>query len=572
MSYKSLLFCADEKTARLVTQVLSELDFTVELAVETYATAKKLAEEHFDALVVDCQNEQDASVLFKSARNSTENHSSLSVAVVEGQAGVAKAFRIGANLVLTKPINVEQSKSTLRVARGLLKKNQPKPATGASPETPQPASTFIAPTPKPAPASAFSAAASALSPAFTPVSQTATPASANTPFAGLELDKEQTPAVEAADVAVLESLPQLPKANNPEPAPTTYKADKPFVVSSSAAAAAPAIEKKLPELHPAGSSPLVTNEPIVRAADAPAPFEMHAPVPTFSTLDSRAKDSGGGVTGFLKLMLALALLGVAFYLGWQKLPGLVHRNPAAPKASSSQPAQIEPPVPQSNAAMQVASPAAQPAVAATEQAASNTTAPSDDTGTPASPEQIPAVAAGSSPQPAPSSEDIHVEEMPFSRDTKVTVTPKAQPLIVKNGAARRSTHQNATPTAPSIDIAAADSNSPIADLVTSNAPLPQPALGMIRISQGVSQGLLMKKVAPVYPRMALQIHREGTVELLATIGKDGRIGNVKVVSGDAMLARAAVDAVRQWRYRPYLLNGQPVEIETQVSISFKLPR
>src|SRR5215467_15740625 len=122
MSYKSLLFCPDEKAAQVVTQVLSELEFTVEIAFEMFATVKKLTDEHFDALVVDCHNEQDASLLFKAARNSAHNHSSLSVAVVEGQTGVAKAFRIGANLVLTKPINIEQSKSTLRVAKGLLKK------------------------------------------------------------------------------------------------------------------------------------------------------------------------------------------------------------------------------------------------------------------------------------------------------------------------------------------------------------------------------------------------------------------------------------------------------------------
>src|SRR5438067_11224647 len=129
MSYKALLFCPDEKTVRVLTQVLSELDFTVELAGEPFATVKKLTDEHFDALVVDCQNEQDASLLFKGARNSSLNHGSLYVAVVEGQAGVAKAFRIGANLVLTKPINIEQSKGTLRVARGLLRKSEPgKPA------------------------------------------------------------------------------------------------------------------------------------------------------------------------------------------------------------------------------------------------------------------------------------------------------------------------------------------------------------------------------------------------------------------------------------------------------------
>ena len=79
--------------------------------------------QRFDAIVVDSENEQNASLLFKSARNSSFNQGSLAIALVEGQIGVAKAYRMGANLVLTKPINVEQAKGTLRVARGLLRKN-----------------------------------------------------------------------------------------------------------------------------------------------------------------------------------------------------------------------------------------------------------------------------------------------------------------------------------------------------------------------------------------------------------------------------------------------------------------
>src|SRR5437016_7439702 len=124
MGYQALLFCPEEKTARTVTQVLSELEFSVDSCNEPFAAVKKLMAQHFDAIVVDCDNEQNATLLFKSARNSSLNQSALSVAVVEGQTGVAKAFRIGANLVLTKPINVEQSKGTIRVARGLLRKGE----------------------------------------------------------------------------------------------------------------------------------------------------------------------------------------------------------------------------------------------------------------------------------------------------------------------------------------------------------------------------------------------------------------------------------------------------------------
>src|SRR5712691_454854 len=139
MGYQALLFCPDEKIARVVTHVLSDLEFSIETATEPFAAVKKLMAQHFDAIVVDCENEQNATLVFKSARNSSSNQASLAVAVVEGQAGVAKAFRIGANLVLTKPINVEQAKGTLRVARGLLRKGEAgKPVTpvGTTPVPP----------------------------------------------------------------------------------------------------------------------------------------------------------------------------------------------------------------------------------------------------------------------------------------------------------------------------------------------------------------------------------------------------------------------------------------------------
>src|SRR6266404_9585232 len=123
MGYQALLFCLDEKLARVVTQVFSELDFKVDPVNEPFAAVKKLMAQRYDAIVVDCENEPNATLLFKSARNSSSNQSSLALALVEGQSGVAKAYRIGANLVLTKPINVEQAKVTLRVARGLLRKN-----------------------------------------------------------------------------------------------------------------------------------------------------------------------------------------------------------------------------------------------------------------------------------------------------------------------------------------------------------------------------------------------------------------------------------------------------------------
>jgi protein TonB len=92
----------------------------------------------------------------------------------------------------------------------------------------------------------------------------------------------------------------------------------------------------------------------------------------------------------------------------------------------------------------------------------------------------------------------------------------------------------------------------------------------IAISQGVAQGNLISKTQPIYPPIAKAARVSGTVVLHATISKTGTIENLQVVSGNAMLQQAALEAVRNWRYKPYLLNGEPVEVDTTVNVVFNL--
>jgi len=92
----------------------------------------------------------------------------------------------------------------------------------------------------------------------------------------------------------------------------------------------------------------------------------------------------------------------------------------------------------------------------------------------------------------------------------------------------------------------------------------------VKIPQGIAVGLLIHKVAPVYPESARMNRVQGTVVLQAQIDKDGRIAELKAISGPKELFPAAVGAVQQWRYRPYLLNGQPVAVATQVVVNFML--
>jgi protein TonB len=92
----------------------------------------------------------------------------------------------------------------------------------------------------------------------------------------------------------------------------------------------------------------------------------------------------------------------------------------------------------------------------------------------------------------------------------------------------------------------------------------------VRISQGVTSGLLIHKVEPVYPVLAKSARIQGDVVLKAVIDKEGNIQDLQLVSGHPMLVPAAIVAVKEWHYRPYLLNGQPVEVETTVTVIFTL--
>jgi len=108
--------------------------------------------------------------------------------------------------------------------------------------------------------------------------------------------------------------------------------------------------------------------------------------------------------------------------------------------------------------------------------------------------------------------------------------------------------------------------------IISSTPMAVPKVSVqrVRVSQGVSQGLLIKKVQPSYPPLARQARIQGTVTLQAEISKDGTIENLRLMSGHPMLAPAAIEAVKQWQYTPTLLNGVPVPVIMTVTVNFTL--
>jgi protein TonB len=104
---------------------------------------------------------------------------------------------------------------------------------------------------------------------------------------------------------------------------------------------------------------------------------------------------------------------------------------------------------------------------------------------------------------------------------------------------------------------------------TATVVKPEPAR-KLSVSSGVMAGNLVVKTMPQYPAIPKAAGIHGTVVLQATISRTGSIENLRVISGPPMLQQAAIDAVRTWRYKPYLLNGEPVEVETTINVFFNL--
>ena len=571
MGYQALLFCTDEKLARVVSQVFSELDFAVDPVTEPFAAVKKLMAQHYDAIVVDCDNEQNSALLFKSARNSSSNQGSLAIALVEGQAGVAKAYRIGANLVLTKPINVEQAKGTLRVARGLLRKNsEATPATHA------------------AAATAGTAPAASVAPAIQPTNRIveafAVPATR-----GQSPEFDAPLSVTASTVEIAEMAVPAP-ASAPTPAKDWSSLSAPPKIAPVSLAAARAAREQLtiteapkptavPGLNPGSRSQ--------GAASAPAPAKEAIAPTKQSEKDTRAEfakteatarlqssfsssagsvpegpsfilsDDAGGSGGSKKILIAavaVLVLAGAGYFGWTKF-GQERSATTSQIATTTAQRAAEPVRDSSPTAASVPA----PAVSTTgRQGMATTSAPRTSAATSsAKPDQPPTAA---------------------SSTTRIAIRPETEaresasaPLQVKSStkAVGAPAEESAVQLPSPLAVASPGDTGLSGVLSAASSDVPKPTLARIKISQGVSQGLVIKRVQPKYPLSAKATHLEGAVQLEATVNKEGTVVSPKVLSGNPMLAGAALEAVRQWRYKPYYLDGEPVEIQTQITVTFK---
>jgi TonB family protein len=396
---------------------------------------------------------------------------------------------------------------------------------------------------------------------------------------------EEIPAPSRAKPAGPISAPRITVASATEPK-TVEATSKPAPVAgfgaSAASAPAPAREPKPAVVTEAGASTTIAvPASSVKDVEADPSTDNTSRTATFTfggNVDDNKSVSGGGSKKALMAVAAVVLIA-AGYAAWSKfgdgseaatIPEHVATQqaitpkavPISPSSSSSSPN------PSGNSATQTPGADSTPAVKANGTAKTNPDKTNPDTRAVASSENVPT-------RPGKDNGEVNSSKLSPSaaaNDKAPATKEQAKPIVMKSGAAKAGAKTTiADAAAPSLGVIAPAANGELPNLMGNQSKAPTPVLQTMSISQGVSQGLLVKKVQPPYPANAMTMHIEGAVQLLATISRTGDITAVKILSGEPQLARAAAGAVKQWKYKPYLLNGSPVEIQTQVTINFKVP-
>jgi TonB family protein len=599
MATRAFLLCGDEKAVQAVTQILDELEVSFEHSSEPAFSLKRLATQRFDLLVVDCDNAQNATQVFNSARASSQNKTSIAIAIVEGKAGVPNAFRLGASLVLTKPVSLEQARNTLRTGIGMTRKEGQdiKPtapvtapvasATASAPVISAPNAAPVVPAPvaplrPPAVVTPVSVAPPA-PPAPSVLTRAPEPPKVSAPPAPV-VEKPVLPRPVVPVAPTQEYKPALTNFTEPkaQPAPVPAisltkaatatagpAASKDFdsVFASSPADKGTAVKatnvkeiKTVPEDLKDVKSPTLSIVDPLAEEDALDPVKDHG-VPSFGAMGKqpfagmeKLEPSGGGGKGWLIAALVVLVLAGAGCGAWLTQPSF-RKFVAWEYLNTMSKIGALRGQPQTSAATPLM-PAPAPAPAAAQPVAISPSPAADAAGMGNATENANNAAASGT---AAATSDASATNQPTSQspaDSNAQKTPSVQP-------AKQDTSSNHSAASPS--------------LVKASASLPAPATAkapssdLLEVPEDFADDQIVRRVHPTYPKQAVARKLHGTVVLQAIVNKQGKVDSLQLVSGDPLLAQAAASAVKQWRYKPYSHNGEPTDFQTRVTVDFKAP-
>ena len=610
MATRAFILCGDEKAVHAVTQILDELEVSFQHSGEPPFALKRLAVQRFDLLIVDCDNAQNATQVFNSARASTLNKNSIAVAIVEGKAGVPNAFRLGASLVLTKPVSLEQARNTLRTGVGMTRKDTPEVKPLAVPATASITSGTVTPVPglaapiAPPTNPAASPAGTSPSPiVHPPVAQTpAAPAATAVPAVPSTNKSEPIAKPAVAQASATEkpllvprpiSVPSKPLQEH-KPALTNFTDPKsqlnlvtPGQAKPGAAGAALAGSSKIDS--PQSGTVLADGETKASCASRKAePFGKGKPVePVLETEDPLAEDGaeseedvlddledrgvpsfGGmgkqyfagsdrprrsGGKGFLITALVLLVLGGGGYAAWMTQTSFRDLVISEFGLAQNQTTALEgmPQVTAKPGSVRVtpAQPASKP------QTAALPATEATDVGTPVSDLNANgAVAVSGTPTPGQSAGATADTSSSSDSDASTIEASKSASQTAKQDTMANHSNGNPTFVAASLPASTATKSADLLD-----------------VPEDYADDQVIHRVHPGYPKQARLKKLQGTVVLQAIVNKQGKVDSLQLISGDPLLAQAAADAVKQWRYKPYSHEGEPTDFQTRVTVDFRLP-
>src|SRR5271165_2215666 len=496
--FHALLLSPDDQAVTAITGVLEEMSVTCERPLDGVSAAQKLNSHSFDLVLVDCENLPAAKLIFDVCRRGKNGHNPVPIAIVDGRAGLPTAFRLGAELILTKPVAKDQARSTVRNAVSRVRRDVPasesvpaRPAN-AEPNTTAPVSSGVIE--ERAQAAAASASSSPLTSVADPVPSFVSSTATAAPTTSVTAPATTTKLHSTIDETV------APPASSRTRGFGSFSASPSSGASSSMDA--PAISESKPVRTPSDDPVLAELESLELADSQPAKSKPQTPQPAKATPTPAAAQAvvppnpahlqGRKRTRLLAALLMLTLAGGGFYLAWTYQPafrGLV--QPSVDRLLALVGMAPSPAPAQSLPAGAPSAPQVRPPVPAQNQ--SGSTGSTSSTGT-ATGESAPAAAIAGTTQ-------------------------------------------------ESVPAPAPESNQP-GGMPATSTPLPGESTAIVLTSKGAEQRLA--KSVPVQDPPETRAG-ESTVILKEVVGENGKVEGVRLVEGNTALASAAIKAVKQWR-------------------------
>ena len=563
---RALLLSPDDQAVSAITGVLEEMSVTCERPLDGASAAQKLNSHSFDLVLVDCENLPAAKLIFDVCRRGKNGNNPVPIAIVDGRAGLPTAFRLGAELILTKPVAKDQARTTIRTAVSRVRKdvpaNETAPEQSANPAMPSAVTpSAVMPSAVMPEEHALAAAVSSQLTSFADPAPVAAPttvpvvAPTSTPTAALSAPANM-PKMRSAvdeDEDEIDAKPTAPKSDPPStpslaPSPSLPKSSSAPAVAADSKPARPAKPSDDPVLAELEESELKSSRP-----DKALPIQNTAEsaAPVFSSYQQPQQKRRGPLVALLVLVIA----GAALYAAWMYQPAF--RALAQPQLARLQ-------IDRVLAFVGIASPrqspplTPHPAKPSVQQVATASSAPAPESAADPTPRQSsgPASAAASTA-------------------TSAAATP-VQPVAASGTEVATPTSVATTTPAPVVgkpDVGKPADSKKDAAAPLSAAQLPGENSAIILSSKGAERRLAhtVQPNFPVEARGQAQAQTQGTVVLKEVVDQNGKVEGVRLVEGNAALATAAIEAVKQWRYRPYVRDGKAQPFQTIVIVDFQRP-